>query len=96
MKTATITSVDPTEHLNTPLWCVYGSNAFPSIICCKILKDPKYGFIIWGYSVWKRQPGFRTLGTNIQAFCDPRENPKFFLDQEDALDYLRKMTTPKE
>jgi len=55
---------------------------------------------IWGYSVYKRSPGFRTLGAAVESnqYCDwvVKHNPKFFLTQEEALGYLKELTTPKQ
>lgn len=83
--------------LDTPLWCVYGAKSFPSIIVCKILKDPKYGLIIWGYSIYKRQPGFRTLGQRLSDWLasEYHENAFFFEKQVDAIAYINELVTPK-
>lgn len=84
-----VSPLDP-QHAGKPLWCVYGPDCFPSLICCRI-KDGN----IWGYSVWKRQPGFRTLGISLEAFAKERETPRFYAAQADALERLAKITTPK-
>ena len=33
--------VEPLMNLNIPLWCVYGFASAPTIICCKLLKNPE-------------------------------------------------------
>jgi len=59
-----------------------------------------FGRAIWGYSVYKRSPGFRTLGQSVNAnqFGDwvGQNKAKFFLTQEEALKYLADLTTPKK
>lgn len=99
-----IGNINPKEYPDIPLWCVYGADCFPSLFCCKIRKwdTPPVGcgFNIWGYSVWRRQPGFRTLGRDLDDWIEEklylaRREPKFFLEQEQALEHLRKITTPK-
>lgn len=87
--------VNPLEHLNKVLWCVYGHPFWLKIICCKLndlysASDPN----IWGYSVWKRQPGFRTLGIKLSEFTGREDMAHFFTDQEHALAYIRERTTP--
>jgi len=88
--------IDPAEHLDTPLWVVYGPDCFPTMFCCKVLNHPTCGLVIWGYSVYRRQPGFRTLGQSLQVWRDDHEKPKFFARQDNALLHLAKITTPKE
>lgn len=95
-------AINPAEHFDTPLWCVYGPDCNPMFICCKVVNQPTYGPTIWGYSVYKNTPGFRTIGQTIKGYFEDMEkrfgwdpNPQFFLNQEAALDYLRLLTTPK-
>ncbi len=80
--------------LRTPLWCVYGTEFWPSIICCMINKPFGQERSIWGYSVYRNSPAFRTLGQN-ESWINTN-NAKLFISQEDALEYLRKLTTPKK
>lgn len=83
------------DYLNVPLWCVYGSKAFPSILCFR-LRESEGKVIIWGYSTYKNQPAFRTLGTYLNIWVSNKENPVFFSNQDDALNYLRAIITPKK
>jgi hypothetical protein len=90
---------DETCH-GKPLWLVYGINCFPSIICCK-LESKLHGYtVIWGHSVYRRAPGFRTLGQNIETWMETErtlysaEFFDFYDTQEEALERLRKLTTP--
>lgn len=88
--------VYPANHLNTPLWCVYGYDSFPSIICCMINQtSPGSEFAIWGYSVWKNAGGFRTLGVDALKWADA-QNAHFFLEKEQAMAYLDKLVTPSK
>lgn len=86
--------------LKTPIWCIYGPDCFPTIFCCMINEPYGGGRGIWGYSVYKRKPGFRTLGgtvgpTQYSGDWIKDNNAKFFLNQSEALDYLKAITTPK-
>lgn len=77
-----------------PLWIIYGHAAFPQINC--VILDKYQGVVnIWGYSVWKRSPGFRTLGTAFENFQRRSEILLFTHSQEEALDFLKNLTTPK-
>ena len=83
-----ISPLDP-AHADKPLWCVYGPTCFPTMICCKIKSGN-----IWGYSVYKRQPGFRTLGISLEAFGQ-HDNPKFYATQADAVARISSITWPR-
>jgi hypothetical protein len=96
-------AIDPFDqtHFNKPLYCVYGYDCFPNVLTCMIrpalsaMESPT----IWGYSVYKRQPGFRTLGQNLKNWYLSNTHPKssavFFDDQDNMLAYLKTITTPK-
>lgn len=82
---------DP-QHWDKPLFVVYGSSAFPSLLCCKVLhrttypdKDP----CIWGFSIWRRTPGFRTLGIKLKDWVERETDPRFYLSQEEAFEAIR-------
>lgn len=93
-----IEQVIANNYTDRPLWCVYGPSCFPTLFCCKIkLQDidiSEFDYCIWGYSVYKRKPGFRTLGRAVKPWAK-QNDAKFFLDQEDALAFLQKISTPK-
>ncbi len=91
---------DPYWH-GRPLWVIYGPKCHPTFICAKLraydaahiiqpVGRPGANVCIWGYSVYRRVPGFRTMGTGIETLDDPH----FFSVQDEALSYLRKLTTP--
>lgn len=95
--------IDPKnkEFIDTPLWCIYGPECFPVIFCCKI-SDTVHETpspVIWGYSVYKEIPGFRTLGRHLTEWIEEVKNlfgtePIFFNRQDEALTYLGKLTNP--
>jgi len=87
--------IDPTrpEFLDRPLWCVYGEQCFPSMICCKVIHDDRYGPTIWGYSVYRNSPGFRTLGRNLKTWVK-QNKAIFFADQMMALQFMANITLP--
>jgi hypothetical protein len=96
--------MDPAGH-GKPLWVVFGSHTWPQIVCVKLLaytvdhvllpvgaEGPNV--CVWGYSVWKRKPGFRTMGTNVFTWAKAYTLCEFYDAQDEALDRLRKLTTP--
>ncbi len=87
--------VDPfnAENHDKPLWVVYGHDAFPSLLCCKLVSRAE-GVVIWGFSIYKRSPGFRTLGLNVQEWMSRFDKVKFYDDHDEALAYLKKLTSP--
>jgi hypothetical protein len=83
-----------------PLWCVYGHTAWPQVFCCKITNADRFGPTIWGYSVYRRKPGFRTLGKNLAEWIHQEElqdghEIKFYDSLPLALERLRLLLTPR-
>jgi len=95
--------VDPNlpENQDRVLWCVHGVACFPEIFCCKIRADAEYGPIIWGYSVYRRKPGFRTLGRNVNSWMRELQEKfgcsmfEFYDDHAEAITRITQLTTPK-
>lgn len=92
--------VDHTDPANfgKTLWLVYGLKCFPSILCCQI-KQGTSAPTIWGFSVYRRSPGFRTLGRHVDVWINElkaRGNDmfEFYDDQDEALARLKAITTP--
>ena len=63
------------------------------MIACMI-NQPWGDRTIWGYSVYRRSPGYRTLGQSAKKWSEVSNMAIYFDDQEEALDYLRKSTKP--
>jgi hypothetical protein len=89
-------NIDP--HLsinhNKVIWCVYGPYGFPTMFCC-VIKTASHIPAIWGYSEYRRSPGFRTLGREITGGWIEEHDAKFFNTQADALAYMGELTTPR-
>jgi hypothetical protein len=96
--------VDPNlpENLDRTLWCVHGVACFPVIFCCKIRAHAEFGPIIWGYSVYKGQPGFRTLGRNVNTWQQGLQDKfrwdlfEFYDDHAEAIQRITQLTTPAQ
>lgn len=93
-------AIDPSDanYHNIPLWCVHGHEAHPSIHCLKLKMSPavtNFQLTVWGYSVYKGEPGFRTLGKSLTAFSEGKKLLLFFACKQDALDYLSIILEPK-
>lgn len=87
------------EYLNRPLWCVTGPLCAPSVFCCMIKTYKEYGPAIWGYSVFKGQPGFRTIGQDLRAWKTAEaecwdNHPRFYATQKAALRRVAELITP--
>lgn len=82
----------PINH-NMPLWCVMGPKCFPTLFCCRI--STKTGKpVVWGYSVYEDQPGFRTLGIALRAYMEAHPEALFYRVQKDALARIYALTSP--
>jgi hypothetical protein len=98
---------DPINH-GKPLWVVCGRNGDSSIYCVKLLAyDSNYVLLpighrgdhvcIWGYSVYKGKPGFRTLGIKVEEWADRFSKAPIFYDSlEEAIKKVTKLLTPKD
>lgn len=82
------------EYHDIPLWCVYGAASFPSIVCCKALRGHDGTVNIWGYSVYRNSPGFRTIGMSVLSWA-VGSDMKFFTTIDGAFAELKKLLTPK-
>lgn len=99
--------IDPMDPINhgKPLWVVYGHECAPSLMCCKLLaytSDHQLlpigtkgtNVVIWGHSVYRNKPGFRTLGQNIDSWAGKSiYGPYFFESQKNALEEICRITT---
>ena len=82
-------------NLNIPLWIVYGHDCFPEIVCVAAKRHELPPIAVWGYSIYKRSPGFRTLGLDPWKYFKDK-NANVFTDQDEAFEYLRELMTPKK
>lgn len=72
--------------LDTALWGVYGPDCFPTVFACKLHHASGYGRAIWGFSVYRRKPGFRTLGEG-REWAD-RHKLRLFASREAAFAHI--------
>jgi hypothetical protein len=83
-------------YLDRPVWVVYGHECFPQLVCAKLNIPPADGHVcIWGYSVYRRKPGFRTLGIRLGTFISEHNVCELYENQDEAIERLRAMTTPR-
>jgi hypothetical protein len=97
-----INPLDPTNH-DRPLWLVYGVECQPQIVCCKIMMCGEPDDLkptIWGFSVYKGVPGFRTMGHSLKGWMRNMGKShgwnmfEFYDLQESALTRLQLLTDP--
>lgn len=92
---------DPVNHGRT-LWCVHGSKHCPALMAVKLLAYTsdhvrlpvgRPGVVhVWGFSVWRRQPGFRTLGIRFDEWAKDFKICSLFLTQCEALKEVARLT----
>ncbi len=68
------------------LWGVYGAACFPTVFACQLNDHPESGRVIWGYSVYEGEPGFRTLG-RCRDWADEHDL-RLFLTRGDAFAHV--------
>lgn len=84
--------VDPfdSKYDNTLLWCVRGTADIAIYIDCVMINyDSQINPVVWGYSVYRRSPGFRTLGISLHRLKDQHSCCMFFDNRDDAIVYFR-------
>ena len=80
--------VDPTKQIDKPLWVVSGPSCFPQLTLVTIKNHPTCGLTVWGWSIYRRCRGFRTIGLSLSAYIGQNENAKFYLNRQHAFDRL--------
>ena len=89
---------DTVNHDRT-LWLVYGVECNPQIVCCKIKTHDGQAHI-WGFSMYKGVPCFRTMGHHLAGWMNRMGKSQgwdmfeFYADQEAALERLQQLTDP--
>lgn len=94
--------VDPLlpENHDRPLCCIYGAQTFPTVFCCKIMQHRDEDPVIWGFSVYRREPGFRTLGQNLTNWMDGLREKygwqmfEFYDSHPEAMARMAELTDP--
>lgn len=81
--------VDIQEACDTKrvLWLVWGRGAVDFINCVKIFNNTYCGYTVWGYSVYRRSPGFRTIGMSLESLTNECEDLQLFTDINAAIEY---------
>lgn len=79
-----------TAPTDIQLWGVYGPDCFPTVFACKLKDYPDAHRAIWGYSVYEGEPGYRTLGVDVdKGSVWPRDrNLRLFRYRQQAFDYI--------
>ena len=77
-----------------PFWVVCIYDSIPEQVYlehCKVRKHQDVGvfegkpyFCIWGWSIWRRKGAFRTIGQELNHWCEGLTDVKFFSTQESA------------
>ena len=84
--------IDPSDPTNwdIPLWVVLIGRTHANLNHVKILNvtgEP----VVWGHSVWKGSPGYRTIGQTMGIFTQGYVAWKFFTDGQSRADCLDKV-----
>lgn len=82
-------------HWGIPLWVVgVKYKGLADIQCIKIRDQSNGDPHVWGYSEWRRSPGFRTLGISLATFRDRFVSCRFYCDHDAALAAIKTASTP--
>lgn len=73
------------------LWLVWGSEEFVHMDTVKLIDcQSQWGICVWGYSVYRRSPGFRTIGQSLASMLKEHSVVKLFVDQTEAIEFYQK------
>lgn len=89
--------IEPNDRRNwgIPLWVVgVPYKGMADIQCVKIRDQSNGDPHVWGYSEWRRSPGFRTLGIKLSAFQDRFVSCRFYADHDAAIEAIKKASMP--
>lgn len=81
-----------TAPIGETLWGVYGPDCFPTVFACRLKDYPGAGRAIWGFSVYRRQRGFRTLGTGKD--WAEKNGLRLFLTRAAAFSHIASLFPP--
>lgn len=81
-----------TAPIGETLWGVYGPDCFPTVFACRLRDYPGAGRAIWGFSVYRRQRGFRTLGTGKD--WAEKNGLRLFLTRAGAFNHIASLFPP--
>lgn len=70
---------------NQLLWFVYGEINSLYIDAVRLRVSSEFGFIVWGYSVYRRSPGFRTIGSSLKHLRLRHPICELYTDQTTAI-----------
>lgn len=82
-------------NLGVPLWIIYGSTGWPQMICVAAKRHELPRIAVWGYSVYRNSPGFRTLGQDPYVYF-AGQNAYVFTNIDSAMEHLKSQITPKK
>jgi hypothetical protein len=81
-----------TAPAGVDLWGVYGPDCFPTVFACQMHNYEAGRRAVWGYSVYKGEPGFRTLG--VGASWATQHDLRLFRTRDEAFDYIAALFPP--
>ena len=69
------------------LWLTFGNTKPTHLHAVTLTHDNQLGFIVWGYSVYRRKHRFRTLGISVRNFVENYPILELFDDQTKAINF---------
>lgn len=74
------------------LWLVYGRDTSLYMDVVKVHDNGQWGYTVWGYSMYRRSPGFRTIGRSFKELSTTHPIAKLFIDQTEAIQYYMSLS----
>jgi hypothetical protein len=88
--------IDPYDrkYHDVPLWVVYSGPINGIGLMCLKINNATGTPSVWGYSVYRNSPGFRTLGSGFRSFMERYERADFFADLDEAVEHMKVQVAP--
>lgn len=61
----------------------YKSNVWPYYF--QIVNHSQDGYVLWGFSIYKKEPGYRTFGNTLDKWLTDYPNAKVYKDKDRIL-----------
>lgn len=79
---------------NVELWIVYGNPSFPHTMCAKIRSRPGSSAMLFAWTMREYKIGWHDMKEPVYDWAQRHRMAYFFPVQDDALEFVRALTTP--
>jgi len=79
---------------NVVLWTVYGNPSFPHVMCAKVKSRGGSDAMLYAWTMREYRIDWHDMKEPVYQWAQRQRMAYFFRDQDDALEFVRALTTP--